>query len=173
GWWQASDGKWYPPETDPPNRPAPSGVGYPPAPPAAAPAKRGCGKTALIIGVILLAGLVGCVALLGGAADEASKDIEERDAEIAKDAELIDCRAGDPWLEAEIRVTNNSSERSNYSVDVIFESEDGATQYGSGSAYVNGLAPGQTKTEVASSLEDVPDGPFRCEITDVFRMSDE
>ncbi len=41
-------------------------------------------------------------------------------------------------------VTNNSSKRSNYLIDLSIESPDGATQYDTSIASVNNLEPGQT-----------------------------
>jgi hypothetical protein len=54
-------------------------------------------------------------------------------------------------------VTNNSSKRSNYLIDVSFESADGTTQYDTSFASVNNLEPGQTTTAKAiSTTKDIP-----------------
>ncbi len=45
-----------------------------------------------------------------------------------------------------LTVTNNSSERSNYLIDLSIESPDGLTQYDTSLASVNNLEPGQTTT---------------------------
>lgn len=165
GWWIASDGKWYPPQ---------QAARLPPPP--ASPnrhAMNGCLKAALIgLGILFVFG-GGCAALLANSADEVSKDQEERQQSIQDDAELVDCGTGEyGWMVATIRVTNDSSERSNYSVDVSFTSPDGSEQYATGSAYITGLAPDQTRTEEATSTEEPP-GKFKCVITDVFRFTDE
>lgn len=157
GWWLASDGKWYPPQP-----------GAVPPPPVEQKQRPGCWKIGAIVAVVLVVLMVGCAALVGEAADEASEDIEQRDAEIMEDAELVSCEADG----ARVRITNNSSERSNYSVDVVFESKDGSEQFESSSAYVSGLAPGQSTTQEALVFPELTKA-FRCEITDVFRFTDE
>jgi len=43
-----------------------------------------------------------------------------------------------------VTVTNNSSKRSNYVIDVSVESPDGKTQYDTTTVFVNNLEPGQT-----------------------------
>ena len=57
GWWQANDGRWYPPQ---PQRPGPPHVRqqqYPPQPPAPRKRNRGC-VIAVVVGVVvLLAGI--------------------------------------------------------------------------------------------------------------------
>ena len=47
---------------------------------------------------------------------------------------------------------NNSSERSNYLIDLSIESPDGTTQYDTSFAAVNNLEPGQTTTVDAISI---------------------
>ena len=51
-----------------------------------------------------------------------------------------------------LTVTNNSSKRSNYMIDLSIESPDGATQYDTSFASVNNLEPGQTTTAEAFSI---------------------
>jgi hypothetical protein len=54
-------------------------------------------------------------------------------------------------------VTNNSSKRSNYLIDLSIESPDGATQYDTTFASVQNLEPGQTTTaDALSTTKDVP-----------------
>ena len=56
-----------------------------------------------------------------------------------------------------LTVTNNSSERSNYLIDLSIESPDGLTQYDTSFASVNNLEPGQTTTiESLPITTDVP-----------------
>ena len=56
-----------------------------------------------------------------------------------------------------LTVTNNSSERSNYLIDLSIESPDGLTQYDTSFASVINLEPGQTTTvEALSITKDVP-----------------
>lgn len=163
GWWQASDGKWYPPQQAPP----PPGFQQP------APSKKsGCGRAALIGVAVGLVVLVGCVAIVSNAADEVDDDIRERDAAEAQDVELNGCRTDDAgFMVADITVTNQSSERSNYGIEVTFEAPDGS-QIETGFASVSALEPGQSTEQVAQSLT-APPGEFDCRVVDVTRFSDE
>jgi hypothetical protein len=137
----------------------------------------GCLKWGLIgLGIAVVLG-VGCTAVLSKSADEVSKNIDENIKEQEQDAlndvELEDCKTDDlGFMIAILTVTNHSSERSNYSVDITFTSPDGTQQYGSGGALISGLAPDQTAQEEANALEK-PSGEFKCDITDVFRTTDE
>lgn len=133
----------------------------------------GCLKGGLIaLAVFAILG-VGCAALLAFSADEVVDEQAKREEEILKDAELVDCVVGDAgFMVGNVKVTNNSSERSNYSVDVSFTSPDGSEQLDSASAIVNSLEPGQTANAEALTLTEAP-GEFDCKITDVFRFTDE
>ena len=77
--------------------------------------------------------------------------------------------------EATVKVTNNSSKPSNYSIQVAFVSKDGATQYDTGVVLVSGLAPGQSTVDKAASVK--PDvrtqaaGGFNCKVLDVTRFA--
>ena len=75
------------------------------------------------------------------------------------------------FLTASLTVTNNSSDASDYLIDVTFQSEDGATQFGTGNAFVQGLQTGQTTTVEATSLDDAPDQPFVCTLASVTRTA--
>jgi hypothetical protein len=87
GWWQASDGRWYPPQSHPTQQPAPpaappSYVG-PPAPatygaPVAAakkPGMPGWAKVLLILGGLLVLLVGGCTVAVGLFAKKVSNDI--------------------------------------------------------------------------------------------------
>jgi hypothetical protein len=74
---------------------------------------------------------------------------------------------------ATMDVTNQSSERSNYFIEVSFEAPDGS-QLATGNAVVNALEPDQsTTTEALSATEGPTGGEFTCRVTDVERISDE
>ena len=98
GWWQASDGKWYPPETHPaapppaaplptmpaPTVPPPTAPGTYPMPGAAAPAAprsgmSGCAKALIIGGIVAAVSVVGVIVLLvvvvGRGVDEVSRKV--------------------------------------------------------------------------------------------------
>ena len=77
--------------------------------------------------------------------------------------------------EATVKVTNNSSKPSNYSIQIAFVSKDGATQYDTSAVLVSGLAPGQSTVDKATSLKrDVRTqaaGGFNCKVLDVTRFA--
>lgn len=134
--------------------------------------KRSWGKWLLGIVVVGVAGMIGCAALLSSAADEIQEDIEQERAEALEDVSVKSCEAdeiGD--LTATLTVVNNSSERSNYMIEVTFEAPDGS-QLDTGLAVVNALEPGQrTEAEVVTAT-DAP-AEFDCRVVEVDRFSDE
>ena len=87
------------------------------------------------------------------------------------DVTLTGCSADSlGYLQALVKVTNNSSGRSNYLIDVAFESKDGATQLDTTSAMVNNLNSGQSSNQTAGSLTKAA-GSFTCKVTDVNRIA--
>ena len=66
GWWQASDGRWYPPESRPATAPPPQPAWQPAA--AGAPVDHPQGTTILILGILSLVvcGVLGPVAWVMG-----------------------------------------------------------------------------------------------------------
>ncbi len=71
---------------------------------------------------------------------------------------------------AAITVTNNSSDPSSYAIEIKFESADGKTSHGTGSAFITQLNNGQTQMEEVLSFADFPDGGV-CTIADVERLA--
>jgi hypothetical protein len=154
-------------------------VPYPPHPPAAstpppawgAPRPRGQGclvALAVVAGLTVLLILL-AAALLARASDSAD---DERRREAA-DVELTDCvptSAG--HMASTVRVTNHSSKRSNYVVDVVFERADGSRQLATRSVFVNDLEPGQITRREAGTLTPAPTS-FDCRVSQVQRFSDE
>jgi hypothetical protein len=51
GWWQASDGRWYPPQAEP-GYPPPGPYGYGPQPPRPQRRRSGCTTAVLIVGAL-------------------------------------------------------------------------------------------------------------------------
>jgi hypothetical protein len=184
-WWQASDGRWYAPPR-PGAAPAP-GYGPPPVPGYGPPPWYGpppsssSGTNVLVwvlvaIGVVVLLGMGACVALVvavGEVAEDVDRSVAaERPAE-ADDVAATRCRtdAGEP-LAAEVEVTNDSSERSNYTIDVAFESA-GGDQIETGFGFVSALEPGQSRVVDIQTLTASPGPLVTCRVTDVERFSDE
>jgi len=188
GWWLASDGKWYPPQgpaTPPalyqPQAPQPA-YGQPPT--VVVQHQSGCLRGGLIAAAVFAAlsviGIVGCVAVLdeaGEQADEAINDASEPgvdgEADEIDDVEIVRCETGEfGFMDATLDVTNNSSGASDYVIDVVFENRAGSRQFGTAVAIVNSLAPDQTTTVEAGSLEEAPaGGNFTCTITGVSRFA--
>jgi hypothetical protein len=116
--------------------------------------------------LIVLLVLAGCAS-----PDEVEAEQKDRDEKIAEDVELQACEidAGG-YMTATVKITNHSSDPSTYSVEVAFESKDKATQYGTGSAFVNELMNGQSTTAEANSLTEAVAG-FTCRVADVTRFA--
>lgn len=183
GYWKASDGNWYPPQQPQPPQPQQpqqgQPLGYTPAPPPASAGMPGWAKGCLIaFAVVAVLGVLGiaCVAVVVDEAteeiDQAIADQQRNEASEARDVELGECGVDAVGsLNAELRVTNTSSERSNYFIDVVFEGSSGE-QLESSFVTVSALEPGQSTTQRAVTLTQ-PTGTFTCRIADVERLSDE
>ncbi len=132
----------------------------------------GCLKAFLIVLAIgAVVGIGACVALVA-AVDDASDDVTESEAGEADDVGDPDCKVDDAgYMQATMQVTNNSSERSNYSIEVTFEDPNG-DQIETGVAAVSALEPDQSTTATAQTLTQPP-GEFTCRVVDVERFSDE
>lgn len=91
--------------------------------------------------------------------------------DASADVELISC-ARDQYLgrKANIKVTNHSSKPSNYIIEVVFESADGKEQLGTGSTFVNGLEPGQSKQDDVIAFDSTDSStPGKCRVSSVQR----
>jgi hypothetical protein len=154
-----------------PYPPYPPPAPMPPPPGRAASRLRGQGclvalavVASLTVVLILLA-----AALLARASDSAD---DERRREAA-DVELTDCLpTGAGHMASTVTITNHSSKRSNYVVDVVFESADGSRQLAARSLFVNDLEPGQATRQGAGTLTPAP-ASFDCRLSHVQRFSDE
>jgi hypothetical protein len=106
-----------------------------------------------------------------GGPDPTQPVAEGEDDEI-DDVRIAECRRDQfDFMTAVLDVTNNSPDRSEYIIDVVFENRAGTQQFGSGIAIVNSLAESQTTRVEASSLEEAPPGEFRCVIASVERFA--
>ncbi|HET6663954.1 MAG TPA: FxLYD domain-containing protein [Acidimicrobiales bacterium] len=193
GWWLASDGRYYPPEqatpagapAPPPPGPPMSQPGPPVPPPGAytgpmyAPPKSGmsgCAKAAIVgVVAIVLLGIVAAVALVLLADDvveEVGEELTEERADEADDVQSTTCDTNDAGdMTATVDVTNDSSERSNYIIQVTFEDGDG-TQITSATAILSDVDPGQSASAEASTSIDAPE-QFDCRVVEVERFSDQ
>lgn len=206
GWWQASDGKWYPPSQAPqppptsqPPPPAPGSAYAPPAPPTgptppgmippppgmAYPAgkappgvpqkqgRSGCATAAIVVLVLafLLGG--GCVVALVVFGDEAVDRIEDARGAGRDDVEITSCELDDTdFMVAELEITNNSSDRSNYVIEVGFRAGDGTQSLEVVSVIANAVESGETRVERARSLSSASE-ELDCRVVEALRFSDE
>jgi len=113
----------------------------------------------------------------GGATAEEGQPAAESDVsgepDQVDDVTLGECTT-DPTLNlltGTVEVTNDSSDTSDYNIEVVFQSADGATQFGTGTAFVSSLASGQTTTAEVATLDEAPAEPFECKLTSVFRTA--
>ncbi len=150
-----------------------------PAAPAGPPPKKG-GKKWLIplvacLGLALIAIIGGAIAAGGGDDDDDKTQVTTGGGGNAGEADEVDdvkvdsCEQ-DPdtgWGTANLTVTNNSSKPSTYAITIKFE--DGSTSYGTASAFVDELSPGQSEQVEASTLKDFPGGT--CEVVEVERLA--
>ena len=148
---------------------APSGFGF-----------WGCAAAALaatvavlaVAGLLVLGGMA-VVAAVRGMVDDVreSQDAEHDDAQ--GDASAPACsRNSYEDLHAELTVTNDSSKRSRYLVEVEFLAPDGEqldTSYGTASK----VDPGESQPIVIDTLTQAPEGAFTCRVVDVNRSADD
>lgn len=82
GWWQASDGKWYPPETAPPGFAAPAPV------PMAAPttAKSGLGTGPIVAIVVAVVLIIGAIAFFATRGDGDKKNVAATESSTSSDS---------------------------------------------------------------------------------------
>lgn len=189
-WWQANDGKWYPPQ---PGQAAPDpftqiqqGPTAPPAAPGANPfgnmtyqassASRGCMSIGVIITIVTLVIGGAITALVLFAVKDASDTIDQTfdtNNEAIDSATVTECGRDESsfnWGTATLDVTNDTDHTSTYFITVTFENGEGSRQFGTGTATVTSLAPGRTTSIEASSTVEVPAG-VHCTVTDVNRIS--
>jgi hypothetical protein len=74
------------------------------------------------------------------------------------------------WASLPTTVTNSSSQTFTYLVEVVAESNDGSTSYGTGTGLAENLEPGQKKDVVVDFFDEVPaDAVFRIESVERFQ----
>lgn len=193
-WWQASDGKWYPPQagqsapdpfqqmqhqggqapgTNPTGMPNAFGnMGFQVADPT-----KGVMRMVLIITVatLLLGGAITAFVLFQ--VDDATDTIDDTfdtNNEAIDSVEVTDCGRDQDRLNsatATLDVTNDGDDTATYFIDVVFESRNGNRQFGTGNATVTGLAAGNTTTAETGGIIDIPqDQRFTCRVTGVDRI---
>jgi hypothetical protein len=129
----------------------------------------------VVAAIFVLGIVVALLALAFGArrVTEELEDLGRTEAEEARDVEVADCTTNDDGhMAATVRVTNQSSEASNYIIEVSFDAADGDEQLATAPATVTSLAPDQV-TEVEATSGEPPPGEFECRIGFVERFSAE
>ncbi|MGH9151362.1 MAG: hypothetical protein ACRD03_02925 [Acidimicrobiales bacterium] len=122
--------------------------------------------------------LIPICALIFGVAcntDTGEEAVAEQQSDETDDVTIASCGTdsfGAGTLAAQLSITNNSSKRSNYSVEVSFESVDGATQHGTGIAFIENVEPGQTTTQETAGVDQAPATEYTCRVVSVDRSSD-
>lgn len=189
-WWQASDGKWYPPQA---GQAAPDpftqmqqGTPVPPAAPGSAPFAnlgygQNVGKGIMSLGVIitiatlLIGGAITAVVLF--AVKDASDTIDETfdtNDEAIDSVEVTDCGRAEDRLNsatATLDVTNDGERSATYFIEITFESRNGNRQFGTGNATVTGLQSGNTTSTETGGIIEVPaNARFTCRVTSVDRI---
>jgi hypothetical protein len=71
-----------------------------------------------------------------------------------------------------ITVTNHSSERSNYVIEIAIESADESVQYDTTTAVVSGLEPGQTTEAKSLPVSGLPSGTVTISLKTIQRTAD-
>jgi hypothetical protein len=158
GWWLASDGRWYPPQQAWPPVPAP-----PHAP------NRAWVKWVVGIGALMLVFAIISLVVLARAIDTAVSNHNRRQAHIQNDGTIAACdidELGD--LRATVTVTNSSSRRSDYTVDVEFRS-GGSTRLWDGTTIISNVDPGREARGVAVTATRTPPESVSCTIRNVSR----
>jgi hypothetical protein len=189
-WWQASDGKWYPPQA---GQAAPDpftqmqqGTTAPPAAPNpfggqmvydASATGKGCMSLGMIITIVtlLIGGAITAVVLF--AVKDASDTIDETfdtENEAIDSVEVTDCGRAEDRLNsasANLDVTNDGDDTATYFIEITFESRNGNRQFGTGNATVTGLQAGNTTSIETGGIIEVPEGQrFSCRVTSVDRI---
>ncbi len=108
----------------------------------------------------------------GGSSESSeSADTSAGDAGEVDDVKVNGCATDElGFASANITVTNDSADPSDYLIEITFASADGKTQIGTGNTIISNLANGQSKTEDVNSLEEAATG-FTCTVSSVDRYS--
>jgi hypothetical protein len=145
-----------------------------PLPPPAWGAPQPRGGRGCLLALAIVAGLSVLLVLVAAALVARASDSADRERlREAADVELTDCvPTGAGFMASTVAVTNHSSKRSNYVVDVVFESANGSRQLAARTIVVNDLEPGQATQQEVGTLTPAP-ASFDCRVSQVERFSDE
>jgi hypothetical protein len=179
GWWQASDGKWYPPQSAPqPPPPPPPGAGSWQQPPSSwqqqpvytQPQRRGRGCLFGIVGALGVAIIIIVVVAIA-ASNSSTPGSGTKSHPAAADVSITSCTV-DPALKiplAKGTVLNHSSDTSDYTFTISFSNTAG-TVVAQGGGTENNIAPHQTATFSVNGDAQVS-GPVTCKVVEVTRFA--
>jgi hypothetical protein len=164
GWWLASDGKWYPPQS--------AQTASPLAPPAPVAAKKssGCLKAVLIVVALFVLAGIGLGACLALAGDEIAESIENALGEADPgDYDLVveECTVTEFGMaEASGLITNTSDTVQGFQIEIRFSRPDGVL-IGVNSDFVDRLEIDQAGQWRVIALEEIPGDTVTCEVAKV------
>lgn len=142
---------------------------YPPSPAPQGQPHRA--PTALWAILVLTAAAAIFVGILGAAILIAFPQRDARNAAAARDVHVTSCgddeTRGGPT--ATIEILNHSRHQANYLITIDFVSTSGDTKYGTATAIVPHVNPGQTAAATAVSYAAPRGADFTCQITRVSR----
>ena len=139
------------------------------------PSEKGRGNGCVIgllaaVVVLALVSVGACVFLVVAIDDDDDGGSDAERSDVAEPTCQVDDQGN---VEAVMQVTNPTSERSNYVIQVTFDDAEG-TAIDTRTLTVDGLAPNQQAIARAETDTPAPaDGAFTCRVTDVVRFSDE
>lgn len=168
GWWQASDGNWYPPQAMPSAPPPPQKSGF----------AQGLGiGTGCLVAAVVTAFLAfgGCAVLVAIGANNAgnshgSGGVDRGIASADASADFVSVTNSEPdvlgFVYLTVTVRNTSEKRSDYYIEISIESPDGGTKYEDTIVVIRNVEPGQTASDksLPVNADRIP-GAFKMKAT--------
>lgn len=146
--------------------------------------KRGClvslavvgGIVVVIVVAVVIAGVIGTSKAVHDANKGSKGGTQSVQAvgshAASNDVQIMSC-GNDPTLNEGapvVRITNHSSDPSNYLITVVVDSTDGKTQVGTGNASADHLSAGQPTTATADMTQTIPSSAV-CKVGEVLRYA--
>lgn len=169
GWWQASDGNWYPPQAMPLT---------PPPPPQKSGFAQGLGigtgcLVAIVVAVVLAFG--GCAVLVAVGANSAKDSpsaggVDRGIGSADASADFVSVTNSEPdalgFIYLTVTVQNMSEKRSDYYIEISIESPDGGTKYEDTIVMIRNVEPGQKASDksLPVNADRIP-GAFKMKAT--------
>jgi len=133
---------------------------------------RGCFWAFFAVVVVFIVGVAVFIVFVFLAVDRAPDGGPQERRQESADVEVTDCTTSPTGtMVAGVRVTNRSSERSDYLVTVVFEDDGDGSQVDSSPVAVNDVDPGQAASGRAVTFSRPPPAGFGCEVGAVERVA--